>query len=538
MPRTSRWPAAAVGLVLAILAVVGCQSRSAQAPKGEVGVAPSVPNAPNGAKGTANHNKPFADWPTPKAALIVSGEMLGYLDPCGCTQGQKGGLRRRMMLVEWLRQQGWPLALIDLGSLINDPSTHGGPEETKIRHSVALKALELLQYDALAFSANDLKLGVMEVLGQYLQLGDRPKVVVANVVPEPALGLGSKFVPSLRIAAGPVQVGVTAVLDPAALDAINDPDKAALLAVKPAEEVLPAVLADLEKDTGVQVLMVQGPPEVARRLAKTHPGFDLVVSTSPVPDPSKDQESLNDGKTLLVMVGHKGQAIGVVGIFDDAPRFRFHRHTLTDRYDKSPELARLGEPMRQLIDEEFPSILKVAGVLEKYLKRPYVDPYTGAPSDAIYVGAETCKVCHPGTYEHWRNTGHARAYRGLTQKGRNREWDAECVRCHTTGFEYLGGYTTPEQTPFLKGNQCENCHGPGSKHAADPDNKALLQAVARSAADWERNHRCLQCHDEDNDTDFKFERDWPEIEHNDLDDYSDPKVHQGITPEQLARQGG
>ena len=26
----------------------------------------------------------FVDWPRPQAALLISGEQLGYLEPCGC----------------------------------------------------------------------------------------------------------------------------------------------------------------------------------------------------------------------------------------------------------------------------------------------------------------------------------------------------------------------------------------------------------------------------------------------------------------------
>ena len=39
----------------------------------------------------------------------------------------------------------------------------------------------MLKYDALAFGAADLRLGVQEVLGQYLGLNDPLKVVSANV---------------------------------------------------------------------------------------------------------------------------------------------------------------------------------------------------------------------------------------------------------------------------------------------------------------------------------------------------------------------
>ena len=32
----------------------------------------------------------FPTWPTPKAALVITGEQLGYFEPCGCTANQLG----------------------------------------------------------------------------------------------------------------------------------------------------------------------------------------------------------------------------------------------------------------------------------------------------------------------------------------------------------------------------------------------------------------------------------------------------------------
>ena len=61
----------------------------------------------------------------------------------------------------------------------------------------------------------------------------------------------------------------------------------------------------------------------------------------------------------------------------------------------------------------------------------------------------------------------------------NTIYDAECVTCHTTGFEYNSGWESEAATPYLKGNQCENCHGPASKHIAEPDNVEYPQGSWR-----------------------------------------------------------
>jgi Cytochrome c554 and c-prime len=527
MPRAPIWSVMIVAVCLTVFVIVGCSSSN---PK---------PNVAAGAQGKSNGEstkattppKPdpdalFVNWPTPDAAVIISGEQVGYLEPCGCTAGQKGGLARRHELIDRLRKQGWKLALFDLGSLINDPNKprHGGPLETAIKFDYSLKALTKIGYDAVALSPVDFKMGVFETVGRILQMGDRPKFVSANVEPianiaAPTPGQSSKFASTLRVATGPYKIGVTSVIDLAELEKLVDSDKGALLTIKPADEAAAAALADLEKDTDLQVLMVQGSVEFARKLAQANPGYDIVMATS-LSDPEKNPVMLNNDKTMLVQVGRKGQYVGVVGLFKSG-RPRFQRVELGEKFNKRYE------PMRKLIDEEMQEEFKRAEVLDKFVRLPAP---SGAPDGSTYVGAATCQVCHPNTYAKWASTKHAQAYEDLVKDPhdprRNREHDAECVTCHTTGFEYNGGFRTAEATAYLKGNQCENCHGPGSAHAADPDNRDYRKAIARSAD--EIRHRCLDCHDEDNSPHFDFPVFWGKIAHKKLDVFIDPKVHQGI----------
>jgi hypothetical protein len=524
MDRSSRWPVLAVGLAAAVWIVVGCNGRpsseeSSRRPPPPVAAAgsPGEPSPP------AKATKLFANWPTPAGALIITGEQIGYLEPCGCTAGQRGGLARRFDLIEKLKAQGWSLACIDLGSLSNEPHTHGGPVETKVRFSYALKALAMMDYDAVALSASDLKLGVGEVMAKFLNLEDKPKIVCANVLPNKDLGLADKVVPNVRATAGPVKIGITAVMVPETLNSLRDPEKDVMLEPRDADDALKDVLADLEKDTHIQVLMVQGPPEAARTYALAHPGFEIVVVTTPYVDPPKDTETINNGRTQIIAVGQKGQYVGILGLFQDPKhKFRYQRMELGPRFNNKTEA------MRKLIDEDFQHELHENHVLETYPRLNYF--FGDRRSEAKYVSAETCKVCHPGTYAKWAGTKHAHAYEALTKDPkRNRESDADCVRCHTTGFAYNGGFVTAESTPNLKGNQCENCHGPGSLHAAAPDDQEQRKAMARSASDFDKNHRCTECHTMDDSPEFNFTTYYGKIAHKGLDRYDDPKVHQGIT---------
>ena len=112
----------------------------------------------------------------------------------------------------------------------------------------------------------------------------------------------------------------------------------------------------------------------------------------------------------------------------------------------------------------------------------------------------------------------------------NTAFDAECVTCHTTGFEYNSGWKSEKETPYLAGNQCENCHGPASRHVADPDNAEFRKLMHLDAEQAEKNRLCYNCHDEDNSREFEFGKFYGEIVHKGLDEYKDPKVHKGITP--------
>jgi hypothetical protein len=515
-------PLAAVGLVTALLVYVGCSSSKPE-PAGAP-ARPAVDRTPAAPAGKADKPKAapgttktlFANWPTPAGALVISGEQLGYLEPCGCTQGQLGGLLRRYDFVERLREQRkWPLALVDLGSLIKDPAAaRGGPEQTKLKFNTALKALALLKYDALALSPEDLKVGSDEAVSQFVNLPpEGPKVVAANAsaaIPD------AKIVPSVRTQAGPVKIGVTAVVDPEAVKGLKDPALADLIEVKPIDQTLPGVLADLEKDTQMQVLLVQAAPESARKLAEKYPGFDIVVGTSASDDPPSDAEPLNGGKTLLVTVGHKGKFVGVVGLFQDqgtekGPSYRYQRVMLDPEYDGRKS------PMKVLVEDEFRGHLKQQGVVEHFPRHDFVTG-AGGFAGATFVGVEKCKTCHPNTVEKWESTKHAQGFESLVHDPKpDTMFDAECVACHTTGFEYTSGWKSPTETPFLKGNQCENCHGPASKHIANPRDAQVRAAMHLTVEMADKNRLCLPCHDEDNSPKFEFAKYWDEIEHTGLD---------------------
>ena len=186
--------------------------------------------------------------------------------------------------------------------------------------------------------------------------------------------------------------------------------------------------------------MVQGKPEMAQRLAKAFPGFDVVVATSQFDDVlNREAEMLNDGKTMLVTVGKKGKNVGLVGVYpDDSPRLRFQLVTLNKQFDGPAASDEVADPRRVSRHAQ-------GSGHRRQLSRATV---TSAAPGATFVGAETCKECHPNTYQFWSTTKHAQAFESLKHDPKpNTIYDAECVSCHTTGFEYNSGWQSEAATP-------------------------------------------------------------------------------------------
>ena len=97
--------------------------------------------------------------------------------------------------------------------------------------------------------------------------------------------------------------------------------------------------------------------------------------------------------------------------------------------------------------------------------------------DLKYVLAKKCKKCHIKQFKSWEKTTMAKSFENL-KPGVNAEAkkkagidpdkdytaDADCLRCHTTGYGKPGGFVSLATTPDLINVQCEACHGPGSEY--------------------------------------------------------------------------
>lgn len=473
------------------------------------------------------------EWPKPDAAIMFTGEQIGYLEPCGCAglENQKGGLKRRHTLVKHLRDElGWPLAMFDSGEQVR----YFGPQaEIKQRHS--LEALVQIGYQAVGFGPKDLR---TDLLGTIVNLDEsKNPLTSANVG---ILDFTSGFTKSWKVVeiGKGVKIGVTSVLGDAARSTLGQSEDVLTIS---AEEALEQLVPTINKSACDQnVLLVYGDAKEASELAKKFDLFDWVVAGTGSDEPThignKIEGTKRGGGSVLIEVGHKGMYAVVVGLYrkpgnhvpGDGWVARYQKTPLDHRWKDSPEMQ------KRLV--EYQAELESLG-WEGLGLRPAPHPTAKA-----FAGSAICGDCHTAAWDAFVDTPHFHTTETLVALDPPRHFDPECISCHAVGWEpqkyfpFATGWKGFKETPAMFSQGCENCHGPAARHAAvelgdlevsEEEEQALRNALHMEIIENEGNksgqalgdavNNCMQCHDLDNSPDFDFQEYWKEVAHSGVD---------------------
>jgi hypothetical protein len=541
-PAADQPPAASPAQPPSVAAAI--PETSAEQPKAAAPAAAtedSPKSQPQGPKPPADREQlAFKEWPAPKVALIVTGEQLGYFEPCGCTANQLGGMNRRADLVRQMTDLGWTVRGVDVGTI-----SRRTVRQAQIKFETTMTALRDLKYLAIGLGPEELRLDPGYLISQHITDGpDSLSFLSANLVFYGSADLGTPLAYRIVEVDG-LKIGITSILSQTLKQTVipdrpvgTDASAADITWSDPAE-ALTGVMKHFE-DEGAQflILLSQASVEESRQLAKDFPKFDLVVTAQGFGEGEKTAEDI--GTVKLLQVGEKGKHAGVVGIYpeDSANPLRFELITLSGQNFGESEamIEHMKSYQERLKDEQI----------------VIAETEVGHQSGASFVGAAKCGECHTSAFSIWKDTAHAHAFESLDpangRKGNerlhgvSRTFDPECLSCHVTGWdpqEYLrfrSGFLnqefaaaaakTPDEEPgllqlqeLLAGNQCENCHGPGSRHIEliDAGKIEESRAEVRVTLDQARNQTCVKCHDGDNSPDFKFDEYWESVKHPGLD---------------------
>lgn len=558
---------ALAGLVLGIAAIGACGGSRSPGTGTNPGDPPGKDKEP-----TVGTLPLFHGWPKdqkPDAAIVLSGQTFGLLQPCGCSRPQMGGLERRAAFLNTLRAKGWPLVGFDLGDLY--PQKSYVADQAKLKYKLAMHALREMGYVAVGVGKGDFAPGIDNLLAEYaLQKEQPPFVLAGNLLgvvdgkpqpredrfPKPP-GAVRPMVGLAEVAdVGGVPVGVVGVVGKGLAEEVRkiDPN----FAFEETKETLRKAVAGLDahpRKPRLNVLLYQGTAEDAKKLAADWPQFAVILCQADDPEPPQFPERANDGKTLVVQVGHKGRYVGIVGAFKKADGgfdLKYQLVPLGEEYitPGAEDAARKANPILPLLDT-YAEQVRDRNFLTKVPKTPHPSQIQEAKLNLSYVGSERCQACHAAEHAKWKDTPHSHALDALEKIAKRptlRNFDGECVQCHVVGLLHKTGYEDQKTTPHLAHVGCESCHGPGSGHAADPKKPNLLalqspwkQKPTDRLPDLETMKKigalspldrgkvalkpeqsrvvnavssmCGKCHDHDNDPNFDIFTYWPKVNH-------------------------
>jgi hypothetical protein len=469
--------------------------------------------------------------PPPTLTIFALAELRGQIEPCGCTTDPLGDLARTAKVIAEARAAG-PVLVVDAGSTLYSKD----PLPPALAAQEDLKADLIARVYGPASSAGNLGVDAVGLGPKDLVAGpgkSRLARQVANLgTPAPA---GLEVAPPRVLELGGTKVGVFGVTAPDAVPSVPLTDPVA--AGKAAVASLRAGGAAL-----VVGLITARNKRDATQLARDIGGIDVSVlgtgATAPEPKDVSDEPIELDGGWAVVP-GNRGQivsrldvtvrpggvalanAIGPaaagVRIADATERLgkldadltafakdpsadpTFVAQTRRDRDQVAAELAALQKSPWRIppagsylaltqvrIDKAVACDVATVGAKAEYDKaagaanlaaaKAAPPPAPVPAGTATYVGMEECASCHVTEAEFWRGTGHAKGWETLEKV--NKQFDFDCISCHVTGWDKVGG-ASMARLEGLHDVQCETCHGPGSLHVA-ADGEEVPKTVLRA----------------------------------------------------------
>ena len=403
-------------------------------------------------------------------SFLISADTAGWIEPCGCTTKQSGGLPRRGTMVKTMREQQ-PTVVLDCGGAAAGVS---GYHQLKLESIMAGEAAMGLKAHNVGGSEAAFGAAVLR------QIVDEQIVPVfsTNVCDQAGKPIGEKV---RWISAGGNRIAVLGVMDPK-----FSSDQ---MQVLPAQQsILNAMEAFEEKPDAILVLAYLPRPALME-LAKALPEVDVIVGgpTGQTISPTRV------GAVLVTSATNKGKFLVQLDYDPDRDqRFEAKVVELDESWSNDPDQV---------------ANLKIYH--ERLAAKDFESPFTGVKKSVAqlmdskdhFVGNAKCQTCHVADCQHYTTTKHSVAWETLVNK--DSHVDPYCQQCHTTGYGSELGFVSIKKSPDLFDVGCESCHGPSSRHCE----KTTIKTV------YDARDQCLQCHDRENSPLFDYDLYWPKILH-------------------------
>jgi 2',3'-cyclic-nucleotide 2'-phosphodiesterase (5'-nucleotidase family) len=412
--------------------------------------------------------------------VVYSNDLKGVIRSCGCPVNDFGGLGRRATFVDITRDSTKNFLLIDAGDFFGAELNYGNEKA-----DVTMKSMAFMGYDAVVLGEKDMGFGVDYIVKRSREVG--LPVLVANLFD--AAGDSLLFPPSWTVE---YPSGLVAGLIGVMGNQLKLPPQVKKGSIRIGDPVQ-AIRREI-KALGDQVDLVVVVAHLTRREAQTIaqevPEVDLVVFGH---EGRPMRTVRRFGNAFVLQVADEGRYMGIAfAVLDGEGGIRkldSYFPPMSKEYEDHEAIGKLFRAYDMNVAAKEKSTLSGAVVEARAgLKKPF-------------AGSAACGECHEAEHAVWEESKHAHAFEILV--GESREYDRDCIPCHTTGFFKRGGFEHLAVTPDLIDIGCESCHGNGHDHIQDPD----------TATDGDARAACGHCHTPEQDADFDFGPHWERIQH-------------------------
>lgn len=418
--------------------------------------------------------------------IIFSGEELGNLEPCGCFEGQIGGVLRRYTFIDSFRKQKKIILPVSLGDL-----TKGTGRQEEIKIEILCRALEKMDYMLHNLGERDLEIDLQLI--SYLSQTNKVIFLSSNVqVTSPFPTKISKYV--LKEYADDKNYFKIAFLGILSKSFLNNNTSDFVNIIEPVK-ALESLVKQLQDKVNLIILLSHAPLEETIEISKLFPEIGLIITGHGIEEPKDSITYVNN--TTIVSSGTGGKYIGIAEYSTNNEVVHLHEKRfmknksveiipLDNKYKDSLEMVSLLKDYQQMLMDE--------DLLSKTQQMPLLNGLS-------YVGSLTCGTCHKLLYDHWSKTKHGVSYSTLINK--ENQHDPECVKCHTTGYGYISGFLNYENNQNLINVGCESCHGAGSEHVKNVNTSYSVMDESI----------CEMCHDSEHSPKFQYKAYWERIKH-------------------------
>lgn len=418
-----------------------------------------------------------------KIVFVFTGEEFGNLVPCGCFHGQIGGIPRRHTCIDSIVEANENNIVIpvSLGDLIN-----GSGRQEEIKMEILFRAMEEMGYILHNIGEKDIEIGPQVI--SYLSQTKKTAFLASNIgfnTPFP-IEINQYLLKEYIDSGSRFRIAFLGILSPSLLDK----GSSGYVTIDNPRQVLEPLIMELQDKANFIVLLSHAPREESEEIANYFPEIDLII-TGHNHDADESENLItyvND--TPIVSAGKDGKYVGIArylvknGI---AEKKSIEIVPLDDTFKDSQKMLYLLKEYQQILRDE--------DLLRK-------TPQLTIPNELSYVGSVACKTCHKAIYAHWSKTRHNSSYHTLLSSGY--QYDPECIKCHTTGYGYVTGFSNYEENRNLIHVGCESCHGAGSGH---------IKNITDKSYGFVKRGTCEICHDSQHSPGFQFDTFWKKIRH-------------------------